>query len=49
MEKFRIVPVGALAVNCYLVFLEKIKMLLVVDPGDDADLKVFLMSVLQYC
>ena len=38
MEKFRIVPVGALAVNCYLVFLEKIKMLLVVDPGDDADL-----------
>ena len=40
MENFRIIPVGALAVNCYLVFLEESKLLLVVDPGDDADLIV---------
>ena len=38
MENFRIIPVGPLAVNCYLFFDEKAKLLLIVDPGDDADL-----------
>ncbi|MBE6369540.1 MAG: MBL fold metallo-hydrolase [Lentisphaerae bacterium] len=38
MENFRIIPVGALAVNCYLVYEEKEKLLLIIDPGDDADL-----------
>ena len=38
MENFRIIPVGALAVNCYIIYDEKAKTLLVIDPGDDADL-----------
>ena len=38
MENFRIIPVGPLAVNCYIVFNETSKLLLIVDPGDDADL-----------
>ena len=38
MENFRIIPVGALAVNCYLIYDEKSELLLVVDPGGDADL-----------
>ena len=38
MENFRIIPVGALAVNCYLVFDQASKLLLITDPGDDADL-----------
>ena len=48
MENFRIIPVGALAVNCYLVFLEKSKLLLVVDPGDDADLIVSAAKSFAY-
>ena len=40
MENFRIIPVGALAVNCYLIYEETEKLLLIVDPGDDADLLV---------
>lgn len=38
MENFRVIPVGALAVNCYLYFDRQTETLLVVDPGDDADL-----------
>ena len=38
MENFRVIPVGPLAVNCYMIFDDKSKKLLVVDPGDDADL-----------
>ena len=38
MENFRVIPVGPLAVNCYMIFDEKSKKLLVIDPGDDADL-----------
>ena len=38
MENFRVIPVGPLAVNCYIVFDDKTKKLLVIDPGDDADL-----------
>ena len=38
MENFRIIPVGALAVNCYLVYEEASKLLLIADPGGDADL-----------
>ena len=38
MENFRMIPVGALAVNCYLIYDEKSELLLVVDPGGDADL-----------
>ena len=38
MENFRIIPVGALAVNCYIIYEESSKYLLVIDPGDDADL-----------
>ena len=48
MENFRIIPVGALAVNCYLVFLEKSKLLLVVDPGDDADLIISAAKSFAY-
>lgn len=38
MENFRIIPVGALAVNCYLYFDQTNEHLLIIDPGDDADL-----------
>ena len=38
MEDFRIIPVGALAVNCYVIFEESSGLLLIIDPGDDADL-----------
>ncbi|MBE6366819.1 MAG: MBL fold metallo-hydrolase [Lentisphaerae bacterium] len=38
MDNFRIIPVGALAVNCYLYFHADQKLLFIVDPGDDADL-----------
>ena len=38
MENFRVIPVGPLAVNCYMIFDDKSKKLLVIDPGDDADL-----------
>ena len=38
MENFRIIPVGALAVNCYIFFDIADKLLLIIDPGDDADL-----------
>ena len=48
MENFRVIPVGALSVNCYLVFLEKLKLLLVVDPGDDADLIVSAAKSFAY-
>ena len=48
MENFRIIPVGALAVNCYLVFLEKSKLLLIVDPGDDADLIISAAKSFAY-
>lgn len=48
MENFRIIPVGALAVNCYLVFLEESKLLLVIDPGDDADLIVSAAKSFAY-
>ncbi|MPM65110.1 Hydroxyacylglutathione hydrolase GloC [bioreactor metagenome] len=40
MENFRVIPVGMLAVNCYLVLDEAAERLFVVDPGDDADLIV---------
>lgn len=48
MENFRVIPVGALSVNCYLVFLEKLKLLLVVDPGDDADLIISAAGSFAY-
>ena len=48
MENFRIIPVGALAVNCYLVFLEKSRLLLIVDPGDDADLIISAAKSFAY-
>ncbi|MBE6403308.1 MAG: MBL fold metallo-hydrolase [Lentisphaerae bacterium] len=48
MENFRIIPVGALAVNCYLVFLEESKLLLIVDPGDDADLIISAAKSFAY-
>lgn len=38
MENFRMIPVGALGVNCYIIYEESNKLLLVIDPGDDADL-----------
>ena len=38
MDNFRIIPVGALAVNCYLWFDAAEKLLLVIDPGGDSDL-----------
>ena len=48
MDNFRIIPVGALAVNCYLIFLEKSKLLLIVDPGDDADLIISAAKSFTY-
>ena len=48
MDNFRIIPVGALAVNCYLIFLEKSKQLLIVDPGDDADLIISAAKSFAY-
>lgn len=48
MDNFRIIPVGALAVNCYLIFLEKNKQLLIVDPGDDADLIISAAKSFAY-
>ena len=38
MENFRAIPVGMLAVNCYLVLDDKARRLFIVDPGADADL-----------
>lgn len=38
MDNFRIIPVGELAVNCYLWFDAAAERLLVIDPGGDADL-----------
>ena len=48
MENFRIIPVGALAVNCYLVYEESEKLLLIVDPGDDADLIISAAASYPY-
>ena len=48
MDNFRIIPVGALAVNCYLIFQEKSKLLLIVDPGDDADLIISAAKSFAY-
>lgn len=48
MENFRIIPVGALSVNCYLIFDSTSRTLLVIDPGDDADLIISAAESFDY-
>ena len=49
MENFRMIPVGALGANCYIIYEESNKLLLVIDPGDDADLIISIYrQISQY-
>lgn len=48
MEDFKVIPVGALAVNCYIVFERKTGTLFVIDPGDDADLIISAAESFPY-
>ena len=48
MEDFKIIPVGALAVNCYMIFERSSQTLFIVDPGDDADLIISASESFDY-
>lgn len=45
--KVKILPVGQLRTNCYLVFEERSNVVIIVDPGDDADYIIRVLSDLN--